>query len=131
MDSLKNQFAEVKHDQALNIMHVTFNGYVPHEEFVKILEFEFDMVSKLKLTKCLIDLRKMAVYAKGNESFIKDTWYPGMKNRGLKHIAFVVPESVLGKMSMNKTHSEVKQEVLVDSQHFASTAEAISWLKTV
>ncbi|NJO88980.1 MAG: hypothetical protein HC831_08495 [Chloroflexia bacterium] len=39
MDSLKNQFAEVKHNQALNIMHVAFNGYVPYDEFVKILDF--------------------------------------------------------------------------------------------
>ena len=40
----------------------------------------------------------MKIYAKGNEEYIKATWFPKMEVLGLKKVAFIVPKDIFAKI---------------------------------
>ncbi len=104
MDNLINNFVEVRAEKQLNVLSVKFLGFIPYPDFLKVVEQEYEFIRQYHLKKCVIDLRLIPVYAQGMPEYVKDVWFPTVQSLGMQHIAFVVPEAVLGQMSMNRAH---------------------------
>ena len=130
MDNLTNKYVEARVDLKLNALSVKFLAFTPYQEFVKITEYEFDLIRHYHLKKCVIDLRQIPVYDKGMAEYVKDVWFPTVSSLGMQHIAFVVPEAVLGQMSMNRAHQKAELISGMAVEHFKSVDDAKSWLKT-
>lgn len=84
MEDLINQYAEVKADPKSMTLSVKFLKFVPFQEFVKIVEHEFELVKHHQLKKCIIDLRLIPVYDKGMPEYVKDVWFPTAISLGVK-----------------------------------------------
>ncbi len=128
MKNLASKQATVIYDEALGAFHATFFNFVQHTEFVNVLEYEYEMVEHYQLKKALIDLRQMKIYAKGNEDYIKTTWFPKMKSLGLQRVAFVVPVDIFAKVTMEKAHNEEDITPTLQLKHFKTIEEAKNWL---
>jgi len=130
MTNLTNQYVEVAVDHSLNALTVKFLGFTPHEEFKKILEYEFEMIKTHQVRKCVVDLRLIPVYASGSKEFVKDIWFPTVKKLGVRFVAFIVPEATLGQMAMQKAHEAAQSLITLKVEHFKDTESAKSWLRT-
>jgi hypothetical protein len=130
MDDLVNNFVEVRVKKQWNALSVSFLGFAPYEDFVKILEYEYELIRHYQLKKCIIDLRLIPVYATGATEYVKDVWFPTVSTLGMECVAFVVPEAVLGQMSMNRAHSETETISGMAVEHFGEVETAMNWLKT-
>ncbi len=126
MKNFSSKHSTVVYDKELHAFHVTFFNFVPHPEFIKTVEVEYEMVAHYKLKKALIDLRQIKVYAEGNDEYIKTTWFPKMIDLGLKKVAFIVPQDIFAKMTMQKAHDTKK--LPIEMNHFQSIEEAKNWL---
>ncbi len=129
MDDLVNGKVEVRADKQLRTLSVKFLGYLEFPEFVKILEHEYQLIRAHQLQKCVVDLRSIPVYPNGAPEHVKDVWFPTVSKLGIKHIAFIIPESALGQMSMNKAHQEAESVAGMAVKHFSDNASASAWLK--
>jgi len=130
MDDLVNNFVEVRVEKPLKTLSVKFLGFTPHEDFVKILEYEYELVRHYQLKKCVIDLRLVPVYAPGNSEYVKDVWFPTVSSLGMQNVAFVVPEAALGQISMNRAHEKTESIAGMAVEHFKDIEGATGWLKT-
>lgn len=130
MENLRNEYASVLHNKTLGALQAEFFTYVPHNEFVDILKYEFEMIKHFNLKKCLIDLRKMKVYAPGNTEFIEKEWFPTVRQLGVEAVAFIVPEDVFAKVSMNASHKKAETEGSMKIRNFLKPEEAENWLKS-
>jgi hypothetical protein len=131
MESMINDFVEVRGDEKLKMLTVKFLGFIKFEDFKQAVEFEYELIRKNQLKKCVVDLRLIPVYAPGMPEYVKDEWFPTVSKIGIKHIGFVLPEAALGKISMNKAH-QITEEILgITVANFKDTEDALNWLKSV
>ncbi len=130
MDNLINEFVEVCVEKPANVLSVKFLGFIPYQDFIKVAEHEYKLIRQNKLKKCIIDLRQIPVYDKGMPEYINGTWFPTVVSLGMKSCAFVVPEAVLGQMSMNRAHKDTDDKPEMAVEHFKDIASAMAWLKT-
>lgn len=129
MDSLINNFVEVRAEKQLNVLSVKFLRFIPFPEFLKAVEREYELIRQHHLKKCMIDLRLVPVYDKGMPEYVQDVWFPTVQSLGMQHIAFVVPEAVLGQMSMNRAHKKTEANAGMAVEHFKDVKDAMAWLK--
>jgi hypothetical protein len=130
MDNLVNKFVEVRVEKQLNALSVKFLSFILYQDFVKTLEYEYELIRHYQLKKCIIDLRLIPVYDKGAPEYVKDVWFPTVSSLGMQHVAFVVPEAVLGQMSMTRAHKESESIAGMAVKHFTDVEAAMGWLKT-
>jgi hypothetical protein len=130
MEDLINQYVEVKADEKGKTLSVKFLAFVPLQEFIRIVDHEFKLVKHHQLKKCIIDLRLIPVYDKGMPEYVKDVWFPTAISLGVKCAAFVVPEAVLGQMTMSKAHENVEEIPALEVNHFKDVESAMEWLNS-
>lgn len=128
MDDLSNEFVEVVANDSAKTLSVKFLGFVPAHELVPILEYEYELIEHYGLEKCYIDLRSVPIYGQGSKDYVRDVWFPRVSRLGVRSVAFVVPEAVLGNMSMKDAHKEADAVASLTVRHFSEPVEARSWL---
>jgi len=129
MEDLIVPHAEVKHVKELKCMRVVFDGFISYDDIMKVFEHEYEMIRHYKLKRCIVDLRKMQVYAVGVKEYVKDEWFPRVTKEGLKQIAFVVPENLFGELSMKVAHKDAPVESEVNIQYFKDQEAAQQWFE--
>ena len=129
MDNLVNKFVEVRVDKQLNALSVKFLRFILYQDFVKTLEYEYELIRHYQLKKCVVDLRLIPVYDTGMPEYVKDKWFPTVSSLGIQYIAFVVPEAVIGQMSMNRAHQTAETILGMAVEHFKDFKTAEAWLK--
>ena len=129
MDDLINQYVEIQVDKQLNALSVKFLKFIPFQEFLKAVEHEYELIRHYNLKKCRIDLRQLPVYDKGMPEYVKDKWFPTVSSLGIQYIGFIVPEAVIGQMSMNRAHQTAETISGIAVEHFKDIEAAEAWLK--
>ncbi len=130
MNDLINEYVELKYNKELNAFTVKFLKYIKFQVFKEVVEYEYELIENYKIKKAYIDLRLIPVYDVGMTEYIKEEWFPKVIELGLKYVAFVQPEKVLGQMSMKKAHNEEEIKAPIMMKHFGDPDEALSWLKS-
>ena len=128
MENLIEAQAQVIYDKETQSMNVALNGFLPYENMMKIFQYEYEMIRYYNIKRCLIDLRKIQVYAIGVKEHIKDTWFPQIAKDGVQQVAFIVPENLFAERSMNGAHKEAKNESALNIQYFKDEETALYWL---
>lgn len=130
MDILINKPVEVQVEMQLNALSIKFLGFVSFDDFIKIAEYEYELIRQNKLNKCIVDLRQIPVYDSGMPEYIKDVWFPTVHTLGIQHVACVVPQALLGQRSMARAHKDADSSTGMLVENFKDDKEAMAWLKT-
>ncbi|UII19945.1 hypothetical protein [Fulvivirga ligni] len=128
MEDLITENAVVKHEESLNALFVELKGYIPLETLKSVIEREYAMIKHYKLSKCLVDLRGIKVYAPGAQELVKTEWFPTVKSLGVKQVAIIIPEDIFGKLAMEKAHEEQTKTQDKSTQNFKDIESAKEWL---
>lgn len=114
------------HNAEAACLQVTFKGFINYDELVEVIAYEFEMIRHYKLKKCFVNLRDISVYPEGGQEYIRQVWFPQAIKHGVRLVAFVVPDDMFGKMSMQEAHNYPQSDLLM--KYFNDADNALAWL---
>jgi hypothetical protein len=118
-------------DPGLSSVVTIYSGFLKHDAFKEICLGALETAQTHQLSKILVDTSHLKVMLKESQQWIEDVWFPRAKQIGIKHMAFLVPEDIFGRMSMEATNKKEEQEGDIDIRYFDNAAEAKLWLKHI
>jgi hypothetical protein len=123
-----NEELPVVYDISTNAVICTFIGYLSPDEFKSIGNKQLDVIGTKKLKKALNDIKKMKVLKPEVQEWVNTFWFPKAQKAGLKYFAFVVPDDIFGKISMEGANKNAPNEFGIEIQYFNSIENAKNWL---
>jgi hypothetical protein len=105
-----------------------FNGFLKTEKFIEFGLETNNLLVKHSAHKQLNNVQNMKVLTKEAHAWVDEVWYPKAKASGLKHFAFVVPNDVFGKASMDTANANIKEKYGINLEYFSNVEEAEKWL---
>jgi len=118
-------------DSDINAVVWEINGFVKPDEFKKIGSESHKLRKKYAVNKQLNNVKNMKVLTSDIQNWINNDWFPAAKETELKHFAFVVPEDIFGKASMEIVNVEAKEKFGVTIEYFSNENSAKKWLKSI
>jgi hypothetical protein len=104
-------------------------GFNKEEKVKAGLNSVLELLKQKKATRMLTDMKQVAPFGKEIENWIEQEWLPQMIAAGLKRQAFVMPQSAVTRMILDKTvqntPSSGREMAFFDSQEAAK-----EWLRT-
>ena len=115
-------------DQDSNAVKAIFDNYIKDEDFKTFARQILDKVRSSGKKKLLYDTRGLKVMSQEVQDWINQVWFPEANQIGVSHMAFIMPESVFGKMSMEQTNSQKDKVGNINIQYFSGMDTAKEWL---
>ncbi len=116
------------YDAELGCIVAVFRGFASLDQFREACELTITNMMRYSASRVLVNLVDMQVLNVDSQKYIQQEWFPKAIKAGLKRMAFVVPQNVFGKVSMENANKEAKS-LPIDMVYFGSIEEASVWLK--
>ena len=118
----------------LNCILLEWKGDVLLEEWIEILSRGIDEVETLKVTNWIGDTSNLGATGEEHNQWIQEVFTPRLAQAGLKKLAVVLPNDVLGEMAMQEIMDDLKNTAAttssdLDSKYTKDINEAIDWVK--
>ncbi|MFC6996148.1 STAS/SEC14 domain-containing protein [Rufibacter roseus] len=117
-------------DQDLQAVISTYKGFLKHQEFMEISLATLDLAKEHGLSKIFVDTVHLKVMLQESQQWINQVWFGKAKQVGIRHMAFLIPEDIFGRMSMEATNKQALQEGAIEIKYFDKVEEARQWLKS-
>ena len=124
----ENEVSNAMYDLRTNAAIGTFIGFLSPDEFKTIANQLLDILEKKKVKKQLNDIKRMKVLKPEVQEWLNTVWFPKAQKVGLKYFAFVVPDDIFGKMSMDGANRNAKDTFGIEIQYFNTIDNAKNWL---
>ncbi len=112
------------------IVHHQFHKFIHSDEFRKMLMNGVDVFKQYGADKWLSDDRLNGAMTAEDIQWGQDVWTPAVFAAGWKYWAIMMPDKVVGKMSMRRLIDQYS-EMGVTVDIFDDTDEALKWLRSV
>ncbi|MBI9053024.1 MAG: STAS/SEC14 domain-containing protein [Bacteroidales bacterium] len=116
-------------DHGTNSILCVFDNYIKEDEFKQFAKNILNKVQTSGKTKLLYDTRGLKVMPQSIQDWINEVWFPEANKIGVSHMAFIVPDNIFGKVSMEQTNSQKDKIGNISIQYFNSQATAQKWIK--
>jgi hypothetical protein len=118
----------------LNCILLEWKGDVLLEEWIEILTRGIDEVAARKVTNWIGDTSNLGATGEEHNQWIQEVFTPKLSKAGLKKLAVVLPNDVLGEMAMQEIMDDLKNTAAsnnseMDSKYTKDINEAIDWVK--
>lgn len=124
----ENETSNAIFDFPTNAAVGTFVGFLSPDEFKSLANQLLDILEKKKIKKQLNDIKRMKVLKPEVQEWLNTIWFPKAKQAGLKYFAFVVPDDIFGKMSMDGANRKAQDTFGIEIQYFNTIDNAKNWL---
>lgn len=121
---LKNNFVELSYYAGKKLLIQKWTGYIEVDSFKKAIDEVMAASSDYTVEKILSDTRDQAILKREATDYAASKM-PELIKRGLKKMAFLLPESAFTKLSVNHFAKKANSEVI---QFFSGEKEAEEWL---
>ncbi|HCT29183.1 MAG TPA: hypothetical protein DIW31_00250 [Bacteroidales bacterium] len=125
---MKENGSSAVYDMKTNAAIGTFIGFLSPEEFKAIANQLLDILESKKIKKQLNDIKLMKVLKPEVQEWLNTEWFPKAQKIGLRYFAFVVPDDIFGKMSMDGANKKAKDTFGIEIQYFNTLENAKNWL---
>ena len=120
---------------SLNCILLEWKGDVLLNEWIEILTRGMDEVAARKVTNWIGDTSNLGVTGEEHNQWIQEVFTPRLADVGLKKLAVVLPNDVLGEMAMQEIMDDLKNTAAnnnsdMQSKHTKDMNEAIAWIKS-
>lgn len=123
-----NETSSVIYDIETNAVFGTFIGFLSPDEFKTIGNQQLDIIETKRLKKALNDVKRMKVLKPEVQEWVNNIWFPRAQKLGLKYFAFVVPDDIFGKISMEGANKNAVNSFGIEIQYFNNLDIAKNWL---
>ncbi len=118
-------------DNEVRAVKAIFDGHIREEDFKEFAAEILDKIRESKVEKLLCDTSGLKVMSPKVQEWINETWFPNANKLGISHIAFVVPDNIFGKVSMEQTNKDKQKIGAIDINYFNSISSAREWIKSI
>jgi hypothetical protein len=125
---VNNEYATLKLHSEKKIVHHEFHKFMFGDNFKNFMLKAADEFVKNRCTKWLSDDRGNSALRQEDLEWAQQNWEPKIFKAGWKHWAIVLPEKVVGQLSMKKLIDRYKQ-MGVSVNVFSDPNLAMSWLE--
>jgi hypothetical protein len=115
-------------DDATKCVSLTWRGFVYGDTARDSLNRALAFMEQKRTHRWLGDMRKLKVWGEEEMQWINNDWFPRAFDGGLRRLAYVIPESALAQMALQRMMKQVKNEVC-DIAYFSDPDEAKRWLR--
>lgn len=115
-------------DDETKCVVLEWRGFVYGEMACDSLNRGFDLFVQKGASRWLGDMRKLKVWGEEETRWINDDFFPRIFAAGLRRLAYVVPESALAQLSLQRMMRPIKEEVC-ETAYFSTPEEAKRWLR--
>ncbi|MDO1449463.1 STAS/SEC14 domain-containing protein [Rhodocytophaga aerolata] len=116
-------------DAASNTVVATIAGRVDSQQFRTFALQEIALLKEKKTNKLIIDIAGLSVMSLPDQHWLQQEWNSKAMQEGLRHLAFVVPKDVFGKVAMNKANQDEKLAAQISIGYFDRVEKAQEWIK--
>lgn len=124
----ENKTSNAVFDSRTNAAIGTFVGFLTPEEFKVVANQLLGILETKRLKKQLNDIKQMKVLKPEVQEWLNTDWFPRAQKIGLKYFAFVVPDDIFGKMSMDGANKNAQNAFGIEIQYFNNLDAAKNWL---
>jgi hypothetical protein len=125
---LDNEYITVWYYPQKKIVHHQFHKFTYGKTFHDALNAGAEIFEEKGAYKWLSDDRKNTVLSKDDRDWSVSFWRPRVIKAGWKYWAIVLPEKIIGQMSMKRIIEEYA-DTGVTVQVFSDPDEAMRWLE--
>mgnify|MGYP006285230187 FL=1 len=122
----QNENVKITFDQDKKRLIQEWKGFASSQVFREAIDKTCDFVKKNNVKTIISDTLQQNV-VKPEDAEYAASVIPTMARNGMKAMAFVVPENVFTKLSLDKFSHSVKGE---NTKYFKTRSEAEKWLDT-
>jgi hypothetical protein len=126
---LDNERASLWYYPNKKIIHHQFRTFVYGREFRDVLETGLEAFERFGARKWLSDDRGSSAPTEEDVQWASNDWAPRVMAAGWKYWAIVMPEKVIGQLSLRRW-IKMYAEKGVTVRAFTSPDEALAWLET-
>lgn len=118
---LKTSSGSIEFDPSTSVIIARFTGYMKSDVFKNFLNQGLDFITEKKENSrpilWLADTSAHKIQPESDTAWVAEDWNPRAFDAGLRHVAFILPESVFGKMSVdnyakiNDTNDDSKMNI--------------------
>ena len=118
----------------LNCILLEWKGDVLLDEWMEILSRGVEEISARKVTNWIGDTSNLGATGEEHNQWTQEFWLPKVTAAGLKKLAVVLPNDVLGEMAMQELMDSLKNSASNDNAALQSIytkemKEALEWIK--
>jgi hypothetical protein len=117
-------------DAAISAAIGAGEGFVDGEELRTGMDKGLELLIKNRSSKWLAEMSRRKVHTEEDQRWIVDDWTPRAVAAGLRYTAFVLPTSVIAKMSL-KRMTQIVAERSMELGYFDDLEDARRWLSEV
>jgi len=125
---MDNKTTNAVYDSRTNAAIGTFVGFLTPDEFKTVANQLLGILETKRLKKQLNDIKQMKVLKPEVQEWLNTDWFPRAQKIGLKYFAFVVPDDIFGKMSMDGANKNAQNAFGMEIQYFNNLEAAKNWL---
>lgn len=125
---MDNKATNAVYDSRTNAAIGTFVGFLTPDEFKTVANQLLGILETKRLKKQLNDIKQMKVLKPEVQEWLNTDWFPRAQKIGLKYFAFVVPDDIFGKMSMDGANKNAQNAFGMEIQYFNNLDAAKNWL---
>ena len=124
----ESEFATMWYYPDKKILHHKFHKFIFGEHFRELMLKELELFKENGCHKMLSDDRNHAALPTEDIDWANNNYRPQVIKSGLKYWALVMPEMVIGKMSMKRA-IELNEKDGVTVKTFTDPDDAMTWLE--
>jgi hypothetical protein len=124
----RSQRFEVLWDEASLAVVCGGEGFVEGEELRTGMNKGLELLVKKRSSRWLAEMKNRKVHTDEDQRWIVEDWTPRAAAVGLRSSAFVLPTSVVSKMSLKRMNQVVAERSL-EIGYFDDLEEARRWLR--
>ncbi len=114
----------IEYDQMKQRLTQTWNGFIPSADFKSAIDATVNFCQSNSVKTIISDTLNQGV-VKPEDTEYAGSVMPTMFNKGLKAMAFVIPENIFTQLSLKRFADQGQNE---NVQYFKSIPEAQIWL---
>ena len=126
----KNKF-EIRLDKDNNSIELEYKDIIAVKEFRKILGKVYDYSVDHKVTKNLVDMRKMGMIPPEAQKWIESDWFPKMIQAGVLTYGMIVAQSAAAQASTDDLTDKIddqREAGGVQNGFFGTLEDARKWI---
>ncbi len=123
----ENEFVVLWYHSRTGIIHHKVKQPVMGDGLRTVLDLGYTQLGRNRACKWLSDDRLLGAFSREDQEWCERIWFPKTRAAGWKYWAIVLPESVLGKMSLNYFENRYSEQGIT-TKFFDIDDLAYAWL---
>ena len=112
---------------ASKIVHHKVKRPIMGDRLRNVLDLGYELLKRNGAQKWLSDDRLLGPFSREDQQWCEEVWFPKTRDAGWRYWAIVLPEKVLGKMSLQYFERKYSEQG-ISARFFQNDKEGLQWL---